>query len=127
VKKTVLLLALLALGLITVYFKQRPSPDDLGPLTLHLRCGADEASVAGRLSVNAGSAGEAQVYQLKTACAVGKIEFKEFRAGDSLRVRLLRDAVAPPDLQVNIDRDRAGFHAIVRITAAPPYLANEAL
>ena len=120
-KRTWILLGIVALVLLGRFVLYRPLDAETAPLTLHLRCGGDEAAASGRLSVTIG-VNVPRGYDLKPACAVGRIDFKDYRGSEGVRLRLERDGKSVADLETTPDRDQHGYHAIVKISATPPFL-----
>lgn len=128
-KRTLVLAAVLIGIAVYRYAGFRPFEAPTTPFALHLRCVGGDAAAAGRLTVIVGE-NEPRTFELKSACAVGRIDFKDYRRNDSLRVRLDRDSTTA-GLNVladtNIGHDQNGYHAIVKILASAPFLANDTL
>jgi hypothetical protein len=129
-KRTLLLAAVLIGIAVYRYGGMRPFDAPTARFALHLRCSGGDAAASGRLTVTVG-ANEPRTYELKSACAVGRIDFQDYRRQDSLRLRLDREGGAKASLDVlpdaNIGHDENGYHAIIKVLAAAPFLANDTL
>ena len=102
-----------------------------GPaLTVHLRCGGD---VSGTLSVATvpenGEPGREESFDLETVCKSGTVEIGGYRREESLHFAFERGngetIKVTAEYGRDIQRDRNGFYTVLKITAAPPFIAND--
>ncbi len=116
------LFAALAVGF--GWFSSRPD------LTVHLRC---EGKVSGTLSVATVSEndepGSEASFDLETVCEPGKVEIGGYRSEESLQFTFERgdgetiEVIA--EYGRDIQRDQNGFYMVLKITDAPPFIAND--
>jgi hypothetical protein len=126
-RRLLLLAAFVAVILLGVYgFNSgwfAPSPR----LMIYLRC---NGTSSGRVSIAMeGASSATQSFDLKTACENGLVELADYRRPEMLRITLDHgngergEVIARygPEIQ----SDRRGFYTVLKITAAPPYIAND--
>jgi hypothetical protein len=108
----------------------RPAPD--APLIVYLRC--HEGAMGSLSIISASGSGEsAREYRfdVKGACAAGKVELQGYRSSQTLRFRLGRTDGEAGELTsrygTNIQRDQNSYFVVVKIMDTPPFLANDSI
>ncbi|MDH3913748.1 MAG: hypothetical protein OEU09_20910 [Rhodospirillales bacterium] len=99
-------------------------------LTVHLRC---DGTISGTLSVAAlpadGQPVDEQSYDLGAVCGAGELEFASYRSEGNLRFALARpdgeQVTLTAEYGRDVQRDQDGFYTVLRLTNAPPFIAND--
>jgi hypothetical protein len=112
-----------------VFWRSNRGPDTL---TVILRChGIDDGTLAITMLSTPGRGNEEREFDLRSSCAAGRLTLEGYRSNRSIRLRLrsagkqVAELIASPG--ENIQAERHGYYAVVRLGGAPPTLANDTL